>query len=483
MSAVSRALELRRLVDEHASLRMLRMTSLPVAAAVLAEHMSATTRMPVDDLHELVDADLDRLREHFPELALTGRAYCTEWRQAGLLRRRPAEAARGETYELTPAALSALRYLSDLQDPRTTVTESRLVSLAAQLHGLALETDPDTSRRIVALERQRDELEERIQRIRRGEEQTLDAERARERVDDILQQAQALPTDFARVRDRFEQLGHDLRARILDSDDAQRSVLDDIFHGVNLIADSEAGRTFQAFAALVLDPERSEAFADDIDQVLSRDFAEGLERSSRRELSGLLRQLKISSRDVHRALTDFARGLRRFVQSQEFQREREMRILLRQALAEAVPALGAVSPLHSMGELSLTGMTFSSISQPRVHDPSVAVASTPLAENAASPLDLAELRALVRESEIDFAELITDVNDSLAAAGAPVSVGEVLARHPATQGLASVVGLLTLAVGQGVVDRTASEHVGWSGQDGCQRTATVVRHEFHGRVR
>jgi hypothetical protein len=482
MSAVSRALELRRLVAEHAALRMLHMTSLPVAAALLAEHLSPTTRLPVEDLHELIDADLERLREHF-DLSQTGKFYCTEWRQAGLLRRRPAEATRGETYELTPAALSALRYLDGLQDPRTTVTESRLVSLAAQLHGLAVETDPDTSRRIEALERQRDELDERIRRIRHGEEPTLAPERARERVDDILQQAQALPTDFARVRERFEQLGHDLRARILDSDDAQRSVLDDIFHGVNLIADSDEGRTFQAFAALVLDPERSEAFSDDVTQVLSREFAERLDRSSRRELSGLLRQLKTSSRDVHRALTDFARGLRRFVQSQEFQREREMRILLRNALAEAVPALRAVSPLHAMGELSLTGMTFSSISQPRVHDPSVAVASTPLTENSAAALNLAELRALVRESEIDFAELIADVNDTLADTVGPVSVGAVLARHPATQGLASVVGLLTLAVGQGDVDRSASEHVGWSGQDGLERTAIVVRHEFHRRVR
>ena len=63
-------------------------------------------------------------------------------------------------------------------------------------------------------------------------------------------------------------------------------------------------------------------------------------------------------------------------------------------------------------------------------------------------------------------------------ARATPSVGEILDRFPATQGLASVVGLLSRANTHGEVDPDEREVLTWSGIDGTGRTATIRRHYF-----
>jgi hypothetical protein len=54
--------------------------------------------------------------------------------------------------ELSPAATAAIRIADDLEAPRTHATESRLMSIAAQLSRLASDTDPDATRRLRQLE-------------------------------------------------------------------------------------------------------------------------------------------------------------------------------------------------------------------------------------------------------------------------------------------------------------------------------------------
>ncbi|RAD59916.1 DUF3375 domain-containing protein, partial [Burkholderia multivorans] len=102
----------------------------------------------------------------------------------------------------------AIRMLEQLRTPPQTATESRLVSLAQAVRQLAIDTDPDSARRLAALHAERDRIDAEIARVRRGDPRSivLDRRRANERVADILQQAQGMPADFARVRARFEEL-------------------------------------------------------------------------------------------------------------------------------------------------------------------------------------------------------------------------------------------------------------------------------------
>ncbi len=482
MSVRSRALALQRLSQGHAALGLLRASNLDVTAAILAERLGAPcARLESEELFELVGADLEELRTDYA-LPQAARAYCEQWRADGLLKRRPIPGGRGETWELTAEGRDALRVLDQISAPAPTLTESRLVALAGLLRQLAVDTDPNVMSRISAKQAEIERLNGEIARLRSGEIEVLDPQRAAERASDILAQARDLPGDFSRVRARFEDLNSELRTRILDSEATQSRVLDDVFRGVDVITASDEGRTFTAFAALLRDPESSAALESDISTVLRRDFVASLNAADRRALRTLVRELKNGSREVHGVLTEFARGLRRYVQSQEFQRDRELRKALTGALAAAVPASAAMKPFRPFGgEVELSTMPLRSVGELALHDPSDFDAGEPLADDEPEVTDFAALAALARESEIDFAELIANV-DSLLAQGAPRTVGEVLASHPASQGVASVVGLLSLATRHGEIADGESEVLQWAGLDGLQRRARVTRHSFLGRI-
>ncbi|WP_430647420.1 DUF3375 domain-containing protein [Agromyces sp. GXS1127] len=483
MPILATAHALSTLVESDAAWRLMRADHAPIIVALLREHLGAEERrLAAEELYLRVDDDLEQLRAHGFTLPQSAQGYCAEWRRLGFLVRRPAEEARGETFELSPAALTAIRFVDQLQAPRQTVTESRLASLAAQVSQLAVDSDPDTTNRLRQLHAQRDRIDAQIEAIASGADTAIDPQRAIERMRDILAQAEDIPTDFARVRADFEALNRDLRARIIESEAAQRTVLDEVFRGVDLIAESDAGRSFTGFSALVLDPAVGEAFDEDIHDVLDRDFADGLTASERRFLRRFLGTLKARSAEIHDVITAFARGLRRYVQSQDYQRDRVLRGALREAIAVGAAASEHVKPYRATGiDLELSAVQLTSVGAIRLHDPAELDATSPIRRNLPTVASIEELRRLARETEIDFAELTDNVNALLTERDA-CTIGDVLARFPATQGVASVVGLLSLAGNQAVAVDDETETVRWTGGDAIRRTADIPTYRFTGRV-
>lgn len=496
MSVLSQAHALTRLQSEHAAWSMLKADLAPVVVSVLDAHLGGETRrLESEELYELIDADLDDLRAHGFVLPGSARAYCADWRTSGYLVRRPAGASRGETFELSAYALTAIRFLSQLAKPRKAVTESRLAGIAVQLRQLAVDSDPDAVRRIERLEAQRAAIDAEIEAINRGESPALERDRALERIRDIVALAEDIPTDFARVRGEFEDLNRDLRARVIESDEAQREVLDEIFRGVDLIDQSEAGRSFSSFSSLVLDPERGHEVEEDIRSVLDREFTADLSTAERRFLRRLLRTLKSHSSEIHGVITIFARGLRRYVQSQDYQRDRVLRRELRDSLAAAHTASTHIKPFApTEAELELSAVPLRSVGAIHIHDPSANDAPEHVISHKTETISLEALRAIARETEIDFTELASNINallnqrrkarDDTGAADPEeptVTAAEVLNAFPATQGVASVAGLLLLGAQQGISTET-HEFIRWTGLDGVRRQSSVPGYRFTGRV-
>ncbi|WP_180359754.1 DUF3375 domain-containing protein [Miniimonas arenae] len=479
------ALELRRVRDteHHPGWALIRAENAPVAAAILGTYLAGDVRRrPAAELAELVESELDELREAGFDLPRTAHAYLAEWRAQGLLIRRAADESRTETYELTAEALGALRFLDQLRTPRQAATQSRLATISAALRSLAVDSDPDVTVRLTALEEERARLDERIARLRSGEEPVVDRAAAIERARDVVQLAEEVPADFARVRTELDGVNRSLRESILDGDTVQGRVLAEVFRGVDLIAESNAGRTFAAFAELVLDAEAGAAFADAVGQVLDREFARELSPAQRRFLRGLLPALVDASLEVQVTMAAFARSLRRFVHSQDYLSDRVLRRELTQTLAAALPAAATTRPWAPSGiELSLTSVPLASVGAIQLYDPQESEVSGDVEVHEDTEVDLDALRALARETEIDMAELRAAVNDALAFAR-DVTIAEVLDRHGATQGVASVVGLLALAARHGVAHPEARERVEWTSVSGVPREARIPVHTFTGRV-
>jgi Protein of unknown function (DUF3375) len=450
--------------------------------------MEGERTLPASILHERLQHQLDAINaSDLPhELPRTAQAYIADWLAKGYLERRLPDDASEEEYELSVQAVQAIRFVSSLDAPRSAATESRLSLVIQQLVQLAEQTETDPAARLAALYAERDRLDADIARASSGKIVPLDSKRATERTRQIIQLAGDLAEDFRRVRDDFERLNREFRERIIDDEGERGDVLDRLFEGVDVIGESEAGRSFQAFWALLNDVEQSAQLDAALETVLSRGFAKRLPREERHFLRSLTGVMLERGTHVHDVLQHFARSLRGFVQSRGYLEQRRLNQLLKQAQAEALQLRDSVQARQRTPyTLKLTTSRLRSLSQWRLHDPRQTSVDGHIDRGGGALISLDSVSELVAQSEINFRGLRRDLHDLLAEHD-QLSIGQVLRQRPAEQGLGTIIGYLSLATRHGVVSDDADETVSWLGGDGVWRHARIPsvwflkekRHEF-----
>lgn len=453
--------------------RLLAAGSGPTVLALLQTHLyDNDRRLPASIFHERIGRDLEDLRSIGEEWPQTAQAYVAGWLGDGYLERRYPSGASEEEYELSTSTIEAIRFTAGQIKPHSAATETRLGLVIDALSRLAEDTDADRQRRVARLRVEQDRIEREITAIEQGVLHILPEAAALERTREIIVLADGLAGDFRRVRDQFEQLNRDLRARIMENEGSRGDVLDSLFAGIDLITDSEAGRTFSAFWRLLTDPEQSATLDEALDQLMARDFIGMLDSQERKFLLRLTPTLLDQGGMVHEVLQSFARSLKNFVQSREFLEQRRLTQLLRQAQLAALAIKDEVKATDTLHyALPLTSSRLSSLSQWVLHDPAMQALPSAMGNGAAAPIDLATVGELVAQSEIDFRSLKTQVCAVLELRS-QATVGDVLRAHPAEQGLGSVLGLLALGSRHGLLaDHT--ETVDWIGGDQQARRASI----------
>lgn len=422
--------------------------------------------------HERLTRDLESLRAQGHSLPQSAQAYVAAWLEHGWLTRRFPVGASEEEFEMTGEAAAALRFIDGLLKPRTTATESRLASVMQQVIRLAEETDTNPKTRMASLLAERARVDADIQALERGGVKALPDERAIERAREVIVQAEELAGDFRNVRDAFDRLNRDLRQSLMENDGSRGDVLEHLFAGVDLVAESEPGRTFTAFWRLLTDGTESSNLSDALDAVTSRSFARQLAPRERKFLQNLTGTLMEEGGGVHDVLQQFARSLKSFVQSREFQEQRRLHSLLKQSQLAALAAKPFVRPTAPLDySLTLTSSRIRSVSQWNLLDPKLLLPDSSMADADVSEFNLDQVEELVRQSEIDLRTLKEHVREVLLDVS-QATVGEMLQRFPAEQGFGSVIGYVSLGAKHGEVTQQL-ETVGWPSADGVFRTARV----------
>ena len=180
-------------------------------------------------------------------------------------------------------------------------------------------------------------------------------------------------------------------------------------------------------------------------------------------------------------MTGLSRSLDRFVRSRAFEAHRRLGAELAEAQGLAARLAAQAAPQARLDlDLELTSVPLTSIGAWRLRNPADTAVVEEITVHEPTALDLEEVRRIVRASEIDLVELTDAVGAVLAERGA-ATVGEILGEHPATQGLASVVGLLLLARRQGQ-EVAGNETVAWTTSGGAERSARIPRFLFTDRT-
>lgn len=443
---------------------------------MLHTHLYAKERvLPSSILHERVTVDLAgiRARSSF-ELPGEAREYISMWVREGWLERRLPTGATEEEYELSTAAIDAIRFTAGMENPHAAATESRLALVMQAIAGLAEDTDASSTARLTRLQEERGRIDRDIAAIEQGRLHVLGSEAALERTREIIALGADIAEDFRRVRERFDQLNRGMRRQVMESDGSRAEVLEAMFAGIDVIGQTDAGRSFNAFWRLLTDPEQSIRLDSAIEAIMERAFASQLTREDRKFLLRFKGTLLGQSRSVHQVMQDIARGLRSFVQTQEYSRQRMLSTVLKDAQRLAFEARTMVRPFDHIGfELALSTAEMRSVSQYVIPDPALHIKAGAMVEAAPAEISLDTISELVNQADIDFRGLEQHIASCLADAP-QVSIAHVLQRFPATQGLGSVIGLVAIGSTKGVtVVPAAVQSVSWAGLDGVQRSANI----------
>ena len=475
---IAEALALQAAATEKASWSFLRSPLAPVIAAALGAVYTGDRRSITGiELIDELDPLLGEMREAGFELPRSTAEYVNEWVRAGYLNRHSPRGSVDEFYQLSAAAHRAMNYLSQVREPSRFATRSRLSTVIEQLENLASDTDGDEARVLAGIDDQIEALERRKEIIRERGVDVISEEQARERAENILQLAAEIPGDFARVLAETEQLDQELREQILLKEISARDVLENIFRGVDLIQNSEAGRSFRGFYELLFDRETSALLQTTMDVILERPFVAGLTPDQRSQLRWLIRNLEDQSGDVYIAINGLSRSLRRFVQSRDAESQQALATAIAGAQAKARKLSRSLDwELPVDVDIELTSREFSSVGVWVLDDPTDYRIEGGMEVAPQRETDLLELFQRVRESEIDWGDL--EASLKLVLLDYPrASIAEIFELRPPTQGLASVVGMLKLAL-QYAERGEGTEEVMWTTSYGNRKVARLPRYEF-----
>ncbi|MDQ0005867.1 hypothetical protein J2W28_005036 [Variovorax boronicumulans] len=460
--------------------KLLRADRGPVIAALLENLLLRDEKVLfASSLEERLTRDIETLRAQGYDLPFAATAYIREWIDQGWLSRRLASGAPEEEISLTTDAANAVRFIVGATETRRTATQSRLATVISRLQKLAEETDGNRQSRLASLLEQRDRIDREIERVNNGQVTTLADDLALESARDIIFLAEELISDFRQVRDEFEHLNRDLRATLMDHEGSRGHVLEKLFSGVDVIGDSEAGRTFQAFWRLLNDYEQSAILDDSVDALNSRSFARNLRGADRRMLRNLTGLLLKEGSTVHEVQQSFARGLKHFVQSREFMENRRLHHLLSAAQRGAVQAKDQLRTTANIGfTLTSTGARMASVAQWGLLDPNMRMEVAAMEKVPEGELSLSKIAEMVQRSEINLRALKRNIH-TLLETKEVVSLSDLLERFDAEQGLGSVVGYLSLAAKHGQIFDDNPCPIEWTGADGLRRRATAPTVFFH----
>jgi len=472
MSSIKTIAQLRQL-REQPLWKLLASDKAPMVLGVLQDLLLGEEKVvPASVLLEKLQQELQQLKGAGEDMAQSGQAYLALWLSEGWLTRRLPAGAQEEQYELTTDAVTAIRFLQGILQPRALATESRLAIVMQQLTKLAEDTNPDPSSRRAALLAERARIDRELEQVGRGVIETLPAERALERARDIIGLADELVADFRRVREDFDQLNRQLRADLLDNEGSRGQVLEQLFAGMDLIGETPAGKTFYAFWRLLTNIEQATIFSESLTEVVTRDFASELGAGEKRFLRNLTNRLLDEGGNVHEVLQTFSRSLRNFVQSREYQEQRRFNVVLRESQRHALAIKEHIRPNQDVGfSLWLPSAQLRSAAQWRLYDPADRAAPGGMEDAPESSMSLQDIASMVRNSEIDFGVLRRNIYERLQQSSV-VGIEELLRVYPATQGLGSVVGYIHLALRHGQVTHSTAQ-VNWTGMDTVARSAVV----------
>ena len=321
----------RRLYNESAAWKLLRMENAPYILAFIADLFAEDSEIPYGRARIMLDAEIDRARELGIWVTETNAGtYLNQWIRHGWLRE------MDDVLTKTDASETALRFCQSLDERASGTTASHLRIVQEAVRDFAVAISPNIDDRIALLESKKAEIQREIDDLQAGVVTQLSDTEQRERIREIYQLASVLTGDFRRVEDEIRQLDKALRIQMIEGDSSRGAVLLGVMEKEELLATTEAGSAFESFFQLLCDQNRSVEFREQLRGILSRPVARQLSHQQQQFLGQLMRELSRESDRVFKVRRRTEEGLRSYIESGAAAENRAVDSLLSQLERMAV---------------------------------------------------------------------------------------------------------------------------------------------------
>jgi hypothetical protein len=404
---------------------------------------------PAGTLTGLLEDELYALNSRLGEATYPRSAstYLDEWAapERAWLRKYYPPGTDEPHYDLTPPVEQALLWVTDLRTREFVGTESRLNTLFELLRQMVFGADADPERRLAELRRRRADL--------------LDPVRQRDRYYQFTRNARELLADFRAVEENFRALDRQLREQIAGWTGTKGELLDDVLTSRSSIAESDQGRSFQALYDFLLSHQRQTELADLLDRLAA---IEAIGEPDTRLASIHYDWIEAGER-TQSTVRLLSEQLRRFLDDQVWLENRRVFDLLRSIEAAALALKHEPPPADPMA-IDDTALTVSLPFERPLYTPQAAV-EIDSAHIEPGAVDF-DAEVLLDQVYVDLEELSETVRGALRGRD-QVGLDQVVADQPLRQGLAELIGYLSLSdpTFAVVFDPTERDQITWENDE------------------
>lgn len=463
------------------TLTLLHQRQAPVVITIFRAAFGRNNKpIPTARLHAQVEEHLAAIRQAGePEVPTGhGRDLCHRWMRGQWLVRSLDEGGH-EVYTLTSHAQQALELVKNLARDRATLSEHRIATILGSVRRFNSEANPDRTSRvtilnaeIARLQAERDRLVDGADMVSATEDYMLEG------FTELLSLISALPSDFARVEERFATIRTEILAAFRAEDRPAGDVIDDYLARADaLMTATHEGRAFEGAFALLRDDALVTQLREDLTALLDHPLAGGiLSDADRAELQGTVRLVRDGLDRVLAQRSRVTATLKEYIVSHDAARDRELEQTLRQVESELMSWMATTGPRATHDVPLLPARAGVDHLRERFHDPADDV--LPERIRAADPDDAppVSLEGLLAQGGPRLSQLRQRLDDALASLLPAASLGELFQRlEPSLRRPVEIFGLLHLAADRDWESEGTLERFDAVRPDGTRRAFAVPR--------
>ena len=428
-------------------------------------------RLNQADLTSALEDYLFALRETEGETAFPRRAeaYLDDWagEEKGWLRKFYLQGSDEVYYDLMPSVEKALTWLENLVQRPFIGTESRLMTIFELLRQMVEGTETDATMRIQELEKRKADIEAELSRVRDGRMDVLDDTALKERFLLINKTARELLSDFREVEYNFRNLDQKTREQIALWEGSKGMLLDDFFGERDVIADSDQGKSFNAFWDLLMSPARQEELSGLLQRVFELGAVKALSPDMR--LKRVHYDWLEAGEHTQRTVAKLSGQLRRYLDDQAFFENKRIMQVLQSIENRAVQVKNKIPGNNFITIDESSPGIFFPMERPLYTFPVKPVIEETvfLGDGSNIPSDM--LYAAVFVDRLKLKRIIRNCLQTRD----QVTLEQILSEYPLEKGLAELITYLSLAGDDdsALFDDAQQHRVSWTDEYGVTRQA------------